>query len=135
MHFQIKNKQTKLLYVADGNILDVVVNLNKNSKNYGKIYKFNLNAGDMIFVPDYYAHGYECLSSNCTVIYHLEKYRDAKNERGIMFDDKSLKIKWKTKKPILSIRDKNHISFIEFEKKYFSLIFCYISFNKFNWFF
>ena len=121
LHFQIKNKQTKLLYVADGNILDVVVNLNKNSKNYGKIYKFNLNAGDMIFVPDYFAHGYECLSSNCTVIYHLEKYRDAKNERGIMFDDKSLKIKWKTKKPILSIRDKNHISFIEFEKKYKSL--------------
>ena len=38
------------------------------------------------------------------VIYHLEKYRDAANESGIMYNDKKLKIKWITKKPILSTR-------------------------------
>lgn len=115
LHFQLKNKQTKFLYVIDGKILDVVVNLNKKSKNFGKVYRFILDAGDILFVPDCYAHGYECLSSNCTVIYHLEKYRDSRNESGIMFNDKSLKIKWNTKKPILSVRDKNHISFMDFK--------------------
>ena len=119
MHFQLKNKQTKFLYVVEGKILDVVVNLNRKSKNFGKVYKFTLKAGEIIFVPDNYAHGYECLSSKCTVLYHLERYRDAKNESGIMYNDKSLKIKWKTRKPILSFRDKNHHSFLEFKKKFF----------------
>ena len=121
MHFQLKNKQTKFLYVVDGKILDVVVNLNSKSKNFGKVYKFILKASEILFVPDNYAHGYECLSSKCTVLYHLERYRDAKNESGIMYNDKSLKIKWKTRKPILSLRDKNHHSFLEFKKKFFSL--------------
>ena len=121
LHFQIKNKQTKFLYVAEGKILDVVVNLNKRSKNFGKRYKFILKAGEMIFVPDFFAHGYECLSSYCSVLYHLEKYRDAKNERGIMYNDKDLKIKWKTKKPILSIRDQKHMSFSEFKDIYKTL--------------
>jgi len=44
--------------------------------------------------------------------------RDAKNESGIPYNDKKLRIKWKTKKPILSLRDKNHLSFLEFKKKY-----------------
>lgn len=121
LHFQIKNKQTKLLYVVDGRILDVAVNLNRKSKNFGKVYKFTLNAGEMIFIPNDYAHGYECLSSKSTVIYHLDKYRDSKNESGIIYDDKNLKIKWKTKKPILSLRDQNHMSFLDFKKKYKSL--------------
>ena len=49
-------------------------------------------------------------------IYHLEKYRDAANESGIMYNDKKLKIKWITKKPILSTRDKSHSSFEDFKK-------------------
>ena len=121
MHFQLKNKQTKFLYVVDGRILDVVINLNKRSKNFGKVYKFYLNPGEIIFVPDNYAHGYECLSSKCTVFYHLEKYRDARNESGIKYNDETLNIKWKTKKPILSLRDQNHMSFLDFKKIYKSL--------------
>jgi dTDP-4-dehydrorhamnose 3,5-epimerase len=121
MHFQLKNKQTKFLYVVHGRILDVVVDLNKKSKNFGKVYKFTLNAGEIIFVPNNYAHGYECLSSKCTVLYHLERYRDAKNESGIIYNDKNLKIKWKTKKPILSLRDQSHMSFLDFKKNHKSL--------------
>ena len=115
LHFQCRNKQSKLIYVAHGKILDVVVNLNSKSKNFGKIYNFILKSGEMLFVPDFFAHGYECLSSKCSVFYHLEKYRDVKNESGIMYNDKSLRIKWKTKKPILSIRDKCHMDFFEFK--------------------
>ena len=97
--------------------MDVVVNLKKKSNKFGKVYKFILMEGDILFIPQYYAHGYECLSKNCTVLYHLEKYRDAKSESGIPFDDKKLNIKWITKKPILSKRDKLHPTFAEFIKK------------------
>jgi len=118
LHFQIRNKQFKLVYVISGKILDVAVNLKKNSRNFGKIYKYILNDGDLLFIPSYYAHGYECLSKKCTVLYHLEKYRDPASERGIPFNDKKLKIKWKTKNPIISQRDKSHISLEEFINKY-----------------
>lgn len=121
LHFQLKNKQTKFLYVAEGKILDVVVNLNKRSKNFGKKYSFILKTGDIIFVPNFFAHGYECLSTKCSVLYHLEKYRDPKNESGIKYNDETLKIKWITKKPILSLRDQSHISFLDFKRIHKSL--------------
>ncbi len=118
LHFQLKNKQSKLLYVSSGKILDVAVNLKKNSKNFGKIYKYVLEEGDILFIPSFYAHGYECLSRRCSVLYHLEKYRDPKNESGIPFNDKKLNIKWVAKNPIISKRDRSHISFEEFTNKY-----------------
>ena len=121
MHFQIKNKQTKLIHVVEGKISDVVINLKKNSKSFGKVSRFVLNEGDLLFIPKHYAHGYECLSKKCTVLYHLEKYRDFKNECGIQYNDKRLKIKWNSKKPIISLRDNSHISFDQFKEKFKSL--------------
>ena len=118
LHFQLKNKQTKIITVTSGKILDVAVNLKKGSKNFGKVYYFILNEGDSVYIPNYFAHGYECLSKNASIIYHLDNYRDAKNESGIPYNDKKLRINWKTKKPILSLRDKNHLCFLEFKKKH-----------------
>ena len=96
--------------------MDVVVNLKKTSKNYGKVFKFILREGEALFIPSFYAHGYECLTESCSVLYHLEKYRNPKYESGIKFNDKKLKIRWKTTKPILSKRDKSHSGFLEFKK-------------------
>ena len=98
MHFQLKNKQTKLIHVVRGKILDVVVNLKSNSKNFGKKSYFLLKEGDILFIPKFYAHGYECLTKKCIVLYHLEKYRDPKNESGIPFDDKKTKNKMENQK-------------------------------------
>ena len=57
LHFQLKNKQTKFIYVSSGKILDVVVNLKSNSKDFGKVSRFILNEGDILFIPDFYGHG------------------------------------------------------------------------------
>ena len=118
MHFQLRNKQTKIISVISGKILDIAVNLKKNSKNFGKVYYFLLNEGDTVYIPNHFAHGYECLSKNSTILYHLDNYRDAKNESGIPYNDKTLKLKWKTKNPIISDRDKNHFNFLDFKSKY-----------------
>ena len=117
LHFQKKNQQSKFLYCIEGKILDVVINLRKKSKNFGKVSKFILNEGDILYIPKHYAHGYECLTKRCKILYHLEKYRDSKNESGIKFDDKKIKSKWITRKPILSKRDTSLMYFKEFEKK------------------
>ena len=117
LHFQRFNKQTKIIHVIDGKILDVAVNLRKKSKNFGKVYKFYLQKGDILVIPNFFAHGYECLSKKCSILYHLDNYRDIKNEDGIRFDDEDLKIKWITKKPILSKRDRLSNSFSVFKKR------------------
>ena len=121
LHFQKKNQQTKLIHVTEGKILDIVINLKKNSKYFGKVSRFILNEGDILFVPKFYAHGYECLTKKCTIFYHLEKYRDAMNESGISFKDKKIVNIWKTKKPIVSKRDKTLNSFKYFQIKNKSL--------------
>ena len=72
---------------------------------------------DTLIVPNHYAHGYECLSKNSTIIYYLDNYRNIKGENGILYNDKNLKIKWKTKHPIISKRDQTSNSFYEFKKK------------------
>ena len=121
MHFQRKNKQTKIITVLSGKILDVSVNLRKNSKDFGKAFYFNMSEGESVYIPNYYAHGYECLSKNALILYHLDNYRDVENECWIPFNDKFLKIKWRTNKPILSKRDKLHEDFLNFKKKIISL--------------
>ena len=75
----------------------------------------------MLFIPKHFGHGYECLSNKCTVLYHLETYRHAKYESGIIYNDKKVKSKWNTKRPILSKRDQSLISFKEFKIKYKTL--------------
>lgn len=117
LHFQKPGKQTKIISVVKGKILDVVVNLNKKSKNFGKVYKYKLKEGDTLIIPNNFAHGYECLSMESTVLYHLDGYRNVKGENGIIYNDKELRIKWITKRPIVSKRDKLANSFSEFKKK------------------
>ena len=101
--------------------MDVIVDLNKRSRTFGKVFKFKLEEGDVLVVPNDYAHGYECLSKNCIILYHLDKYRSKKDESGIFYNDKDFKIKWITKKPIVSLRDKSNYSFLDFKKKIRSL--------------
>ncbi len=117
MHFQLKNKQTKIITVLSGKILDISINLKKNSKDFGKKYYFLMTEGQSVYIPNFFAHGYECISSKATILYHLDNYRDAKNESGLPFNDNDLKIKWKTNKPVLSVRDRKHMNFAEFKKK------------------
>ena len=121
LHFQIKNQQAKLVYVARGRILDVCVDLRKKSKNFGKVFKFNIKETKTLYVPKGFAHGYLCMSNKTIVVYYLSNYRDPKNESGIIWNDKKLGIKLPTKNVILSDKDQKLDSFDYFVKKYKSL--------------
>ena len=108
LHYQSKKKQSKIISVLKGEALDVCVNINKKSRNFKKVYKFHLKPGILLFVPKDYAHGIGFYGKENILLYHLSEYRFPEYERGIIYNDKSLKINWKIKKPILSERDKNH---------------------------
>ena len=113
LHFQSKNSQAKLLTVVQGKILDVAVDLRKNSKTFGKYFKIIISddSNFSIFIPKGFAHGFLCLSKKCAVYYKCTKYRNADSEKTLLWNDKKLKINWDIKKPILSKKDKNGTPF------------------------
>ena len=118
LHLQKRNSQGKFISVIKGKIFDVVVDLRKNSKTYGKYLSTILSEKNSksIFVPPGFAHGFCALSKENYVVYSCTKYRDEKSEIGIKFNDKDLKIIWPIKRPIISDKDKNNISLKEFKK-------------------
>ena len=116
LHLQKKNPQAKIITVAQGKILDVVVDLRKKSRTYGKHFsiEISLNSNFSLFIPEGFAHGFMCLSKTCVVYYKCTNYRDQKSEVTIKWNDKNLKIKWPTKKPILSEKDRLGIGLSEY---------------------
>ena len=108
LHLQTKKSQAKIITVAQGKILDVVVDLRKKSKTYGKYFSIEISHDSdfSLFIPEGFAHGFMCLSKTCLVYYKCTNYRDKKSEITIKWNDKSLNIKWPIKKPILSKKDR-----------------------------
>ena len=90
--------------MAQGKILDVVVDLRKKSKTYGKHFSIEIshNSDFSLFIPSGFAHGFLCLSRTCLVYYKCTNYRDEKSEITLKWNDRALNINWPIKKPILS---------------------------------
>ena len=108
LHIQLKKSQAKIITVTHGKIFDVAVDLRKNSKTFGKYVSIIMSKKDdfSFYIPEGFAHGFLCLSDTCTVNYKCSNYRDENSERTLSWNDKNLDIKWPTKKPILSDKDK-----------------------------
>ena len=109
LHIQSNKSQAKIITVTYGKIFDVVVDLRKKSKNFGKYFSIIISdkSDFSLYIPAGFAHGFMCLSKTCTVNYKCSKYRDAKSEKTLNWNDKKVNIKWPNKKPILSVKDKN----------------------------
>tara|TARA_B100000745_G_C19868619_1_gene289435 strand:+ start:16 stop:540 length:525 start_codon:yes stop_codon:yes gene_type:complete len=120
VHMQTKNPQGKFISVLKGKIFDVSVDLRKNSKTFGKYFSCILSEKNSksIFIPPGFAHGFLTLEKENYIIYSCTKYRDGKNEIAIKYNDKNINIKWPANKPIISVKDKNAINFVDFKKKY-----------------
>ncbi len=109
LHFQSKNPQAKIITVTYGKILDVAVDLRKNSKTFGKYFSLIISHDDdfSFYIPKNFAHGFLCLSEKCTINYKCSDYRNSKFEQTLNWNDPDIKIKWPIKKPILSKKDKS----------------------------
>ena len=120
MHLQTRNGQGKYITVLKGEILDVCIDLRKNSKTFGKYFAINISDrnGISVYIPPGFAHGFLGLKSENIISYHCTNYRSKKNEIGINWNDEDIKIKWPIKKPMLSKKDKKNISFKDYLKRY-----------------
>jgi dTDP-4-dehydrorhamnose 3,5-epimerase len=119
MHFQLPpDDHVKLVYCAKGEILDVVVDLRKNSPTYGKFFSINLtgNNGKIIYIPKGFAHGFKSLTNNSVVVYMTTKEYSPKNDTGIRWD--SFGFDWEIDNPIISERDKSFLPLEKFESPF-----------------
>ena len=119
LHLQTKKSQGKFVSVLKGKILDVAIDLRKKSKTFGKIFRIILSEKNNIsvYIPPGFAHGFCCLAKENYVIYSCTNYRDKNSEKGILFNDKDLKIKWPIKKPIISTKDRKNLTLRQFLNK------------------
>ena len=120
LHLQTKFSQTKLITVLKGKIFDVVVDLRKNSKTFGKIFSIVLSANSprSLIVPRGCAHGFLGLDKENIIYYLCDNYRSIRHEIGINWCDKDLKIKWPIRNPKTSAKDKDNLSFALYKKKF-----------------
>ena len=108
LHFQIEKPQIKLIKVISGSIFDVVVDIRKQSKNFGKHISVELNAEDnkQLWIPEGFAHGFLVLSEIAEVQYKVSEFWDPELERSLLWSDEDLNINWPlSSNPIISSKD------------------------------
>ncbi|HOJ50860.1 MAG TPA: dTDP-4-dehydrorhamnose 3,5-epimerase [Spirochaetota bacterium] len=110
IHFQNNPfSQAKLVRCVRGKILDVVVDLRKNSPTYKKWIACELSDENkiQIFIPKGFGHGFVTLEDNVEVEYKVDNYYSKEHDRSIRYDDPEIGIEWGIDNPILSDKDRN----------------------------
>ena len=118
-HFQYPPyEQAKIIHCIQGEILDVIIDIRKNTKNYGKIYSYHLSSKNpkALYIPGSFAHAFLCVSDDCLVTYNLNNEYSSKLESGISWN--SVDFSWPLKKPIISDRDASFVDFKNFESPF-----------------
>ena len=113
LHFQIKHPQGKLVRALSGAVLDVAVDIRKNSPTFGQWRSCLLTEENkrQFYVPEGFAHGFSVLSEEAVFAYKCTALYDPTDEGGIMYNDPQLSIDWQIPEGVevlLSEKDKNH---------------------------
>lgn len=121
LHFQLPPfAQAKLVRVVRGAVLDVAVDLRKNSPTFGKYYSVGLNEENnlSLFIPVGFAHGFVALKENTLFLYKCSEYYNKESEQTILWNDPDLNIDWKCTNPLISEKDKEGILFKDFKSPF-----------------
>ena len=114
MHVNIKHPQAKLIRVLDGEILDVLIDLRKNSKTYMSCYSIILSAANkkQLYIPEGMGHGYLALT-DARVLFKTTTHYFPNDEMGFAWNSKEITIDWGTTSPIQSDSDKKSMDLSE----------------------
>lgn len=120
LHFQQGDfAQSKLVRVLIGTILDVAVDIRRNSPTYGQVYTIELSAENkkQLYIPKGFAHGFSVLSDVAEVLYKCDNFYNKQSEGGILLNDPQLAIDWQipSDKMIVSDKDKNNMAFADLQ--------------------
>ena len=121
LHFQLPpHAQSKLIRVIKGSILDIAVDLRKDSSTYGEHFKHVLSGENkkQLYIPVGFAHGFLSLEDNTILNYKCSDYYSASAEAAIIWNDPQLKIDWGIENPILAEKDQLAENFITFENPF-----------------
>ena len=121
LHFQSPPfSQNKLVRVIKGEVLDVAVDIRRNSPTFGKHVSVELSEKNkkQLFVPRGFAHGFIVLSEGAIFAYKVDAYYSAEHEEGIAYNDKDMNIDWRILESeiILSKVDQNYSSLADNKK-------------------
>lgn len=121
LHFQNPpNAQGKLVSVLRGAVLDVAVDIRKNSPTYGQHYSIILSEKNktQFYIPSGFAHGFKTLEDNTIFSYKCTEGYNKESEGSIKWDDQELGINWEVKNPIVSEKDQIAPSFKELNSQF-----------------
>lgn len=110
IHYQLApHAQTKLVRVIQGRVLDVAVDIRRNSPTFGQHVSVELSAENkkQLLVPRGFAHGFVVLEDDTVFAYKVDSYYSPECDRGIAFDDPDLNIDWILKKEELNLSEKD----------------------------
>lgn len=108
LHYQKNPKaQAKLVIVLRGEIFDVAVDIRKNSPTYGKWISETLSAQNhkLLYIPEGFAHGYCVLSNEADIFYKVNQEYSPELDRGFIWNDPEVDIKWLIEQPLVSEKD------------------------------
>jgi dTDP-4-dehydrorhamnose 3,5-epimerase len=111
MHYQVQPfREIKMVKCIAGAVYDVIVDLRKDSPTFLKWFGTELSAKNrkMLYVPEGFAHGFQCLEDNCELIYHHSEFYTPNSEGGITYDDPMINIDWPLPVTVISQRDQSH---------------------------
>jgi len=110
LHYQLApHAQTKLVRVIQGRVLDVAVDIRRNSPTFGQHVAVELSADNkkQLLVPRGFAHGFVVLEDDTIFAYKVDNYYSPQCDRGIAFDDVALNIDWKIEHKDLQLSAKD----------------------------
>ena len=111
MHYQkAPFAESKLIRCVQGSVYDVAIDLRKNSPTYLQSFGVELSAENLkcILIPQGFAHGFQTLEDNTSLIYHHTSYYKPNTEGGIRYNDPALNILWKLPAVSISPKDLTH---------------------------
>ncbi len=111
MHFQVNPyKEIKMLRCIAGSVYDVIIDLRIGSDTFLQWMGVELSAANkkMLYIPEGFAHGFQCLEDNCELIYHHSEFYQPGAEAGIRYNDPLVNIKWPLPLAVISPRDDQH---------------------------
>lgn len=123
MHYQLNPvAQAKLIRVIDGEILDVAIDLRKDSATFGKWFSTLINSANkrQFFIPRGFAHGFSVISEKAIINYKCDNLYSPEFERGILYNDSTLGIDWMIEpdKETVSSKDKINPVFAKADMNY-----------------
>ncbi|NMH89337.1 dTDP-4-dehydrorhamnose 3,5-epimerase [Flavivirga algicola] len=123
LHFQIgEHAQAKLVQVIKGRVLDVCIDLRKESPTFGKSFSIVLDDIEhkQVYIPRGFAHGFLVLEDDTVFSYKCDNFYDKESESGILYNDKDLNINWgfPLNKLIISEKDNQLLMFKDFINEY-----------------